>query len=210
MYWGAFAGTGLIDRFWLDSQLNGAIIVDAPGMPVDDQVMLISEWFLDYPVKRPFESSLVINGEAWPHTERLTIPVGRRARFRVLNATAIHHPMHLHGAYYTLEARGAWNKDGPIVKPLQPLINTDLLKPGGTMTLSFVLDRPGNWLFHCHFSSHMDETASLRGSPHDSTGAAGLASTHASDATGSMTSTDAHEMRGLVDRQQIDPVPVCA
>ena len=29
-YWGAFAGTSRADRSWKDSQLNGAIVVDAP------------------------------------------------------------------------------------------------------------------------------------------------------------------------------------
>ncbi len=194
-YWGALAGTTWADRFWIDSQLNGAIVVDAPGASTDDQVMLLSEWFLDYPVNRPFEVVPVINGNAWPETERLTIPLGKRTRFRVINTTALHHPMHLHGAYYTVEARGDMGKDGPIARPLQPFVNTDLLEPGGTMMLSFTLDRPGNWLFHCHFSFHMDESSSLVGSPVDSTDAAKPSSGHDAHA---MADASGEHMRGLV------------
>jgi FtsP/CotA-like multicopper oxidase with cupredoxin domain len=68
-------------------------------------VFVLSEWFLNR-ADRPFESALTINGKAWPHTERLTMTQGDSARFRVINAVALNHPMHLHGFYYRISPRG--------------------------------------------------------------------------------------------------------
>ncbi len=44
-YWGALPGLTPGDRFWLDSQLNGAIVVDEPGASTRDEILLLSEWF---------------------------------------------------------------------------------------------------------------------------------------------------------------------
>lgn len=171
-YWGALAGTTWADRLWIDSQLNGAIVVDPPGGSPPDRIFLISEWFHPYDENRPFEVVSVINGKGWPHTERITLTQGDSTRFRVINPLALHHPMHLHGFYYRVLARGRWDQDGPIAPALQPVLNTDLLPPGGTLTLAFLPTTPGNWLFHCHFSFHMNEEVTLTGGPRDSAEAA--------------------------------------
>ena len=190
-YWGSFGGTTIEDREWKDSQLNGAIIVDPPGDSKPDHVFLISEWFHPYP-DRPFEVVSVINGKAFPYTERLTLPLGDSVRFRVLNTLTLYHPMHLHGFYYRVLARGSWDKDGPIAPPMQPLLNTDLLPPASTLTLAFVPTTPGNWLFHCHFSFHMDDDVTLSGSPPDSQ------SIRSSGPMDHAASSPEHRMHGLV------------
>ena len=199
-YWGAFGGTTLTDRLWKDSQLNGAIIVDPPGGSPPDHVFLISEWFHPYD-DRPFEVVSVINGKAFPYTERLTLHQGDSTRFRVLNTLTLFHPMHLHGFYYRVLARGSWSKDGPLPLAKQPLLNTDLLPPGGTLTLAFVPTTPGNWLFHCHFSFHMDDDVSLVGAPTDSASSGSRAPMdHAAGAAG-------HRMHGLVIALSVTPSP---
>lgn len=198
-YWGAFKGSGIEDRLWLDSQLNGAIIVDAPGASTRDHVFVLSEWFHPYDSipNQPFEVVSVINGKGWPHTQRLTLTQGDSTRFRLLNAIPLWHPMHLHGFFYRVESRGTWGRDGPIAAPMQPMLNTDLLAPGGTMTFSFVPTTPGNWLMHCHFSFHMDETVSLSGAPRSSS----------SPAAAGSRADEAHHMRGLVVGIQVQPAP---
>jgi FtsP/CotA-like multicopper oxidase with cupredoxin domain len=197
-YWGAFKGTTLDDRLWLDSQLNGAIIVDAPGARTDDHVLLMSEWFHPYPgTLRPFEVVAVINGKGWPNTERITLQQGDSTRFRVLNTLAIHHPMHLHGFYYRVESEGSWGKDGPIAAERQSLFNTRLLPPGGTLTLAFAATTPGNWVFHCHFSFHMDESSSLAGSPRDTA--------HHAASHGPNEASNGHRMAGLVIGLHVNP-----
>lgn len=203
-YWGAYTGIGWDERLWKDSQLNGAIIVDAPGAPTNDHVFLLSEWFHPYD-DRPFEVVSVINGKGWPHTERLTLQQGDSTRFRIINTIPLEHPMHLHGFYYRVLARGRWNKDGPIAPELQPLVNTDLLAPGGTLTLAFAPTTPGNWLLHCHFSFHMDETVTLGGpAPAPAAPQSGPA-THAHGA--GPGASNAHRMHGLVVGIQVTPKP---
>lgn len=202
-YWGSLAGTMWADRLWLDSQLNGAIVVDPPGGSPPDHILLITEWFHPYE-ERPFEVVATINGKAWPHTERLTLRQGDSTTFRVINTIALFHPMHLHGFYYRVKARGDWARDGPLAPEMQPLINTDLLAPGGTLTLAFAPTTPGNWVFHCHFASHVDETVTLTGSPRDSAEAGSLAKAKHSHAE-KEPSTKEHNMRGLVIGLHVTP-----
>ena len=202
-YWGAFGGTTFADRLWKDSQLNGAIIVDPPGGSVNDHVFVLSEWFYPYDGARPFEDQMVINGKAFPYTERIELQQGDSTRFRVLNTLALFHPMHLHGFYYRVLARGSWEKDAPIAPAMQPLLNTDLLPPGGTLTLAFVPTTPGNWLFHCHFSFHMNDEVSLSGSPHDS----GTTAPQPGAGHAAAGASSEHHMRGLVMGIHVRPAP---
>ncbi len=208
-YWGAFAGTTAADRYWKDSQLNGAIVVDEPGVAMRDHILVISEWFLDYDNGRPFEVVSVINGQGWPHSETMTLRQGDSTRFRVINATALHHPLHLHGFFYQIEANGTGRTDTPVPRAAQHLSNTDLIKPLGTVTFSFLPSTPGNWLFHCHFAFHADETASVVGSPRDSAEAdAAARAQHDAHAAGSgMGSAAGHSMRGLVVGIKVTPAP---
>jgi FtsP/CotA-like multicopper oxidase with cupredoxin domain len=197
-YAGWFAGSAFSDRLWLDSQLNGAIVVDAPGAVRADRIFVLSEWFHPYDDNRPFEDASVINGKGWPYTDRIQLQQGDSTRFRIINAIPLWHPMHLHGFFYRVVARGMWNKDGPIPDLMRPLVNTDLLQPAGTLTFDFAPTTPGNWLLHCHFSFHMDETVTLSGSPPDSASMNAHAGHAAAD-------SGAHRMRGLVVGIQVAP-----
>jgi len=194
-YWGAFLGTTAFDRNWLDSQLNGAIVVDAPGASTDDHVFMMTEWFHPYPDRRQtFESVMVINGKGFPHTERLVLPQGDSVRFRVINTMSFAHPMHLHGFYYRTEMQGS-----TVIPPRRQLLsNTDFLDAGASTVFSFLPSTPGNWIFHCHFAFHVDETASLAGSPRDSS---------AMVAHGAGHDVSTHAMRGLVVALQVTPKP---
>ena len=49
---------------------------------------------------------LAVNGRSWPHTERLSHVVGDTIRWRVINGSRFPHPMHLHGFYFDVDARG--------------------------------------------------------------------------------------------------------
>ncbi len=206
-YWAAMKGlTSWHDREWLDSQLNGALIVDPPGTPFGqarDRVWLISEWFHAYPDK-PFESALVFNGKAWPYNERLTIPQNDSVHWRVINTAAIEHPIHLHGFYFRVERRGGPHVDTAIAPTRQALQNMQVMAQGGTMTISFAPTTPGNWVFHCHFASHIGEDVSLTGSPDAFTmpgpQLAGSEHEHSSAPGG-------HEMRGLVIGLHVTPAP---
>ena len=44
-----------------------------------------------------------INGKSWPFTERLTYQRGEPVHWRVVNASDLSHPMHLHGLHFNIE-----------------------------------------------------------------------------------------------------------
>ncbi|MBC8086067.1 MAG: multicopper oxidase domain-containing protein, partial [Phycisphaerae bacterium] len=190
-----------------DSQLNGAIVVDAPGPQMRDHILVLSEWFHPYDENRPFEVVSVINGKGWPQTHTIELEQDDSTRFRVINAIPLHHPLHLHGFYYRIESHGAEGRDTPVPKLKQHLSNTDLINPGNTVTFSFLPSTPGNWLFHCHFAFHADETVTLSGSPRDSAEAAKQAVAYAGShgAPASAGSAQGHDMRGLVVGIKVKP-----
>jgi FtsP/CotA-like multicopper oxidase with cupredoxin domain len=204
-YWGVLKGlTAFRQRDWLDSQLSGALIVDPAGAPPSrDRVWVITEWFHGYP-DRPFESVLVFNGKAWPHNQRLTLAQGDSVHWRFVNLAAIEHPLHLHGFYYRVERMGGERGDSAIAPSRQFLQNMQTLPIGGTLSLSWVPSTPGNWVFHCHFASHVGETVTLHGSP----------DAHVVRQAGQAAAPEpehhvkgGHEMRGLVIGMHVTPSP---
>ena len=134
-----------------DSELNGALIVDAPDARNDDRVFLISlrQAGKDGP------TFWTINGRSWPDTERLTYSVGDAVAWRWINTTSHHHPMHLHGHYFTVTGSGDNWLDRPIAAGEQHRVVTHELEPGATMAMNWSPARAGNWLFHCHILFHV-------------------------------------------------------
>jgi FtsP/CotA-like multicopper oxidase with cupredoxin domain len=205
-YWGVLKGlTSWRQRDWLDSQLTGALIVDEKGSKRSDRVWLVTEWFHSYP-DRPFESALVFNGKAWPYNDRLTLTQGDSIHWRFINAAAIEHPMHLHGFYFRVTRRGGERADTAIAHDMQPLQNMHLMQQGGTMSISWVPTTPGNWVFHCHFASHVGDHVTLHGSPDPHLGHDGAAAT-VSHPSAHGSAKEAHQMRGLVIGMHVTPAP---
>ena len=203
-YWGVLKGLNTWrDREWLDSQLAGALIVDPAGPSSAkrrDQVWVVTEWFHSYP-DRPFESVLVFNGRAWPHNDRLTLTQGDSVHWRFINAAAVEHPMHLHGFYFRVTRRGGERSDTAIAYERQPLQNMQLMQIGGTMSISWVPSTPGNWVFHCHFASHVGDHVSLHGSPDPYI----THGRHEPAAAGQKKTHGGHQMRGLVIGMHVTP-----
>ncbi|MBW8768850.1 MAG: multicopper oxidase domain-containing protein [Gemmatimonadetes bacterium] len=205
-YWGAFKGaTTVEDRLWLDSQLNGAFVVDSAGTDpakATDRIFVISEWFHDYP-DRAFESALVFNGKAWPHNERITLAQGDSVRWRFINLAAIEHPLHLHGFYYRVTRRGSLRGDSAVAPAEQFLQNMQTLRIGKTMNIAWVPTTPGNWVFHCHFASHVGSAVTLHGSPEAYTvkqAGDAMSANHADH-----ESPGRHDMHGLVIGLHVTP-----
>src|SRR6185503_16178667 len=204
-YWGALKGlSSYEERFWLDSQLTGALIVDAAGAPppsAQERVWLITEWFQEFPKTQTFESALTFNGKAWPYNERLTFAQGDSIHFRVINAAAVEHPLHLHGFYFRVARQGGARADTVVSPSLQPLQNMRIIPIGGSLSLSFLPTTPGNWVFHCHFAGHVGEIVSL----HDSPGAFIAASDHGDHPIPAHDMPGGHTMRGLVIGMHVTP-----
>lgn len=133
---------------------EGAYIVDPEGQapPRGERVMMISTGLLD---EDGPSFKMFINGTSWPHTERLTYTVGDTVRWRVINTAGIVHPMHLHGFYYNVDARGDGNVDTVYAAGDRPHVVTDRMNGVSTLRMSWVATEPGNWLFHCHLIRHM-------------------------------------------------------
>jgi FtsP/CotA-like multicopper oxidase with cupredoxin domain len=180
LYWATTRDAAtLVDRFGKDGQLVGALIVDPPEGPADDRVFVIgiSEDSAAGPAQRHLRAA-VVNGRSWPHAAIHTVSLGDTVRMRWINASSRFHPMHLHGSYFRVDGRGDIAADTIYTEAGRRLAVTEMMVAGSTMALTWVPEREGNWLLHCHAAAHM--SPELRGGPrasHD----AGHAPNHAMD-----------------------------
>jgi FtsP/CotA-like multicopper oxidase with cupredoxin domain len=94
-----------------------------------------------------------INGESVPegdhvHEPLLRFDLGRSYVLELINDTAWHHPIHLHGHVFRVLSR-----DGrPSARP--EWADTVLLSPRSRAEIAFVADNPGSWMLHCHVLEH--------------------------------------------------------
>lgn len=165
-YWGAMLGTAFEDRMYEDSQLSGAFVVDPPGLKTasTDRVFVISWWVMARtPGGDPdlAQEIFAINGRPWPNTERLRYTMGDSVQWRVINASADPHPMHLHGFYFRVDSRGDAVRDTVYWPGQRRMAVTELAQPGTTMRIAFQPDRPGGWVFHCHLNWHVVANAGV-------------------------------------------------
>lgn len=165
-YWAAESGTDFEDRFYGDSQLNGAMIVDrvGGGARANERIFVISLWAqsrLKNGKPNFDQAHLTINGRPWPLTERFTFNQGDSVHWRWVNASADVHPLHLHGFYYRVESRGDAQRDTVYWAGQQRLAVTERVNDGETMAIAFAPDRPGGWVFHCHLNFHVTPNAGV-------------------------------------------------
>jgi len=171
-YWGTIDGAPTDDQSSRDAELNGAFVVDpsASAQRTPDRVFLIGLWS-----RNPEPNGLIgrndlvrftINGKAWPNTEPLSYMVGDTARFRIINTTIVPHPMHLHGFYFKVDSRGNGTVDTVYDRAAPPFrVVTERAAPGRTFSMTWVPERAGNWMFHCHDNYHVLRNRPLDGSP---------------------------------------------
>ena len=152
-----------------DTQLFGAFIVDPADKKPDpkERIMMVSIWNNNIKFDSTTNEQGAINGLTWPFTERLTYKEGEEVNWKVINASNQQHPMHLHGFYYTVTSHGNIYKDSASDKESIHKAVTELLNPGETMSMSWVPEKPGNWLFHCHTMFHILPGSFLRKVPNE-------------------------------------------
>ena len=82
------------------------------------------------------------------HAPLLALTRGRPYILELVNDTAWHHPIHLHGHVFRVVSRNGepvnWGESG----------DTVLLDPRTRAEIAFVADNPGNWMLHCHVLEH--------------------------------------------------------
>lgn len=86
-----------------------------------------------------------INGKRLSEATFFEARVDEPLRFVLINKTMMEHPMHLHGAFFTLEN----GQDAYL-----PRKHTVIVTPGETVTLNTAFDEQGGWVFHCHLFYH--------------------------------------------------------
>jgi len=91
----------------------------------------------------------MINGQAAPGIQPITVAEGDFVRLHIANDTAEYHPMHLHGHVFSLIA-----VDGRALRGSPVHQDSVLVGPNQTVDVAFVADNPGVWMFHCHVLLH--------------------------------------------------------
>lgn len=87
--------------------------------------------------------------------EMTNATVGDRVRWRVLNLSPDDpHTFHLHGHRWCNGAPA--NKDGGCPTGSLPTDNVDLL-PAQGISLEYIEDNPGDWMYHCHIVDHVTD-----------------------------------------------------
>jgi len=90
------------------------------------------------------------NSRVFPGIDPLVCGLNDRVRVRIGNLTMTNHPIHKHGAPFTVTCTdGGWTPETARI----PEVTTDV--PVGAMrAMEFIADEPGDWAFHCHKSHH--------------------------------------------------------
>ena len=130
--------------------MYGAFIVDPrPGTPQATQAihadveatMFVSELGGYY----------VINGKSFPDTQPIMVKHGQTVHIRLIGASEMIHPMHLHGHFFNLVAEDGHMLPQPIQK------DTLSVTPGDTYDITFYAWAPPGSIypFHCHILAHL-------------------------------------------------------
>ena len=86
-----------------------------------------------------------VNGKPVPehahHEALMTLKLGSSYVLELVNDTAWHHPIHLHGHVFRILPGDRWG-------------DTVLLEPKSRAEIAFVADNPGDWMLHCHVLEH--------------------------------------------------------
>ncbi len=148
-----FAELGIPDTLVEREQLVGALVIDSAGTSADDRIFVINIWGepVDSVVNRRV---LAINGRSFPYNERIDARTGDTLRWRWINGSRRNHPMHLHGFYFRVDAKGNGLGDSLYAPLARRMAVTENLRPRETMSIAWTPNRPGNWLFHCHIMFH--------------------------------------------------------
>ena len=71
--------------------------------------------------------------------------------------------MHLHGFFYDIFSKGRHLSDEIYEPEDGRTVVTETMRGHSTMVMEWTPSRPGNWLFHCHLSFHVDPAVRLPG-----------------------------------------------
>lgn len=102
-----------------------------------------------------YQSNTAIYGQVNPQI----IPFGAVIEIDLNNHDTRAHPFHLHGHVFQIINRGGDEPQWPGLysTPTAPMRrDTVVVYPGVSVTLRFIANNPGIWLFHCHTEFHVE------------------------------------------------------
>jgi manganese oxidase len=174
-------------RMFYSGLLAGGVVIDTANAPARprDRVFIIMMTADSLRIAHADSSdpitgdvgrlAFTINGRSWPNTERIPATVGDSLHWRIINASADVHPMHLHGFYYRVDAMSGPLLDVDGQGAPGRMVVTERMSPFSAMSMSWSPDRPGNWILHCHFAIHlMPDSISMAPDDHAMAGMVGL------------------------------------
>lgn len=128
-------------EFGVELGLYGTILVtDHHTAPADREFVLFMQemWSTHLPLGMDL---MGFNGGAFAgNTPTIEARVGERIRLHVLALGWLPHVFHLHGHRWS---------DG------RRYVDAQSLGPSEALTLEWIEDNPGEWLYHCHYPDHM-------------------------------------------------------
>lgn len=210
LYWARTTTSGRIIGRNEDSQLVGGFIVDPRGgvRPAGERVMLITV-FDDTVLAPGFTNdhfqAFALNGLSWPYTERVQGTQGDTLHWRVINGSDHFHPMHLHGFFFTVESHGSFLRDTIYAVSDRREAVTEALRPGSGIALSWIADRPGNWVFHCHLIAHIDPALRADRSTNAMPASHGPGHSHMDDAMAGLVVAITIRARGGAAVSEVEP-----
>ncbi|MGF1428549.1 multicopper oxidase domain-containing protein [Kitasatospora sp. LaBMicrA B282] len=86
---------------------------------------------------------LVSGGAFLDNTPTFTAKVGDRVRWRVASLGTDFHVFHVHG--HRWRSRQGY----------QGWVDCEIIGPATTLTIEYLEDNPGDWVYHCHVTHHM-------------------------------------------------------
>ena len=87
-----------------------------------------------------------MNNRPLSEVDQIYIKKGEVVRFKMINKTMMHHPMHLHGHFFrVLNDQGDYS-------PLKHTVNVPAMDQ---VTIEFLASENKDWFFHCHNLYHM-------------------------------------------------------
>lgn len=130
--------------------LYGLFVVDPrPGTPQYQQQIKADVTYTEFISEMgPY---YVINGKSFPDTQPILVKHGQTVHIRLVGASEMIHPMHMHGHTFNIVA-----EDGHMLaQPIQK--DTVQVAPGETYDLTFYAwAAPGSiYPFHCHILAHL-------------------------------------------------------
>jgi FtsP/CotA-like multicopper oxidase with cupredoxin domain len=158
------AEAGVADTSGEQETTGGAFVVDPVGGSPPDRIFVMNIWG-QRKDSLTYRNALAINGRSWPNDERIDATVGDTVHWRWINANVRGHPMHMHGFFFRVDAKGSPLADTIYPAPAQRLAVTEFMAPFTTMAMTWSPDREGNWLFHCHIGWHVTRDATLEPPP---------------------------------------------